>query len=70
MPLILAMKKKNPFAEDTEEPEESVRDQSLDALASILGVPEKKKALGRALSAYMQACKGEDSEESTEEEEG
>jgi hypothetical protein len=45
----------------------NLKDESLSALAEILGIPEKKKSLGRALSAYMSACENDEAENEAEE---
>ena len=82
MPLLVIAKKAEPsfgsakkkptmsMGEDSESEDMGGMDlkaEALSSLAEILGVPEKKKALGRALHAYIAAC--EKDEESSEEEE-
>jgi hypothetical protein len=73
-PSFGAAKKKMSFGatkdEDGEtgpEGEMNLKDESLSALAEILGIPEKKKSLGRALSAYMSACENDEAENEAEE---
>lgn len=73
-PSFGSVKKKMSFGADEGEGEgegeTNLKEESLSALAEILGIPEKKKSLGRALSAYMAACEtDEETDEGAEEEE-